>query len=236
MRYAGTVPFVGRYWFPGVIGSNGTEIGSILESSHRLTLGISELLLNLGPGLQVGAAGFVLVAIFAALLCKGHSTLPVRLRFSSAGSIGEISAEDDRRTVLFVWMMICLMPLVSLAHNGLLGPVYFFFHGSQTSPEVFSATDRLCLALALFALVLVAVGRDKWTAVRESLRLPPLRYVGIAALIPVGLASVPSFIRYFLAVQHWAESGIGQYMRPSRGDYFAAPHGYLYWIFRAGAR
>jgi membrane protease YdiL (CAAX protease family) len=226
-----TIPIVGLHWFPQMLAPDSAAIGSILEASRPPHVSIPQSLSSLGPGLQTGVAGFVLVAIFAVLLWKGHSTLPVRLRFSSAGSIGEISAEDDRRTVLFVWMMICLMPLVSLAHNRLLGPVYFLFHGSQTSPGVFSAADKLCLALALFALVFVAAGRDRWTAVRESLRLPPLRYVGIAALIPMGLASVPSFIRYFLAVQHWAESGIGRYMRPSLGDYFAVPHGYLYWYF-----
>ena len=226
-----TIPFVGFHWFPRVLGPASAEIESILDASNPTHLAIPQLLSSLGPGLQIGVAGFALVAIFAALLWKGQSALPIRLRFSSAGSIGEISAEDDRRTALFVWMMICFMPLEILAHNGLLGPVSLFFRRFHAPPQVFDAADKLCLALALFALVFVAVGRDRWTALGDSFRLPPLRYVGIAALIPIGLASIPSFILYFLALQHWTGSGIGSYARPTLGNYFAAPHGYLYWYF-----
>ena len=226
-----TIPVVGAYWFPQVLVPESAARESILDASNPTRLPIAQVLLSLGPGLEIGMAGFALVAIFAILLWKGHSTLPIPLRFSAVGSIGEISAGDDRRTALFVWMMICLMPLASVAQNGLLAPLFSIFHGFHTSLQVFNAADKLCLALALFALVFVATGGDLWAGLGGAFRLPPLRYLGIAALIPVGLASIPPFIFYFVTLQHWAGSGIGNYMKPTLGDYFAAPQGYLYWYF-----
>jgi len=188
-------------------------------------------LLNLGPGLQIGVAGFALVATFALLLWRGRTTLPIRLRFSSAGFVDEIPFEENRRTALFVWMMICLIPLTNLAGTAIAGSFYYFVPGLRKLPEAVNGLGTVCFALAQFALVLFAMGRDRWKALRESFHLPPLRYVGIAALIPLGLASIPSLARYFLAVQHWAQSGIGSYMKPTLGDYFKAPEVHLYWYF-----
>ena len=224
------VPAAGFIWFADVLLHNGGVVESVIDANNRFGATIPQLLRNLGPGLPIAAAGFVLVAIFGALLRTGRSALPLRLRFSGpffTGSTGDDLAADDQRTGLFIWTMICLVPLANLLQSVLLG-LFSLIPPFVASVEALRWTDRILGALSLLALVVVAMGKDRVTALRHSLRAGLPEYVGIGMLIPVGLACAWPLLRFFLDVNHRMVGFGGD--SPKLGDYVNLPSPILLWL------
>ncbi len=224
------IPLVGVLWFWNVLDLGGGVIHSVMEQRDPYRQAVPMLWSNLGPGIQIATAGFCLAGIFALLLFLGRTTLPVRLRFSSAVSSGRESAEDDRRTALFVWMMLCLPPLGLLVEGALNLAQYELLSKFESSRPGFTiAMDDVIAAAWLFPLVLLAMGRGRREALRSALRLPSPKYLGIAALIPAALACLRPLVSYLWARNQWGLNDIGRYAPPNAAQYFVLPEAALLW-------
>jgi membrane protease YdiL (CAAX protease family) len=225
------IPIAGFYRFRDALGLNGRVVfHSVNDPSGGYGQMISLLLKNLGPGFQIGAAGFALVAAFAILVAFRRTTLPVRLRFSSVLSATGESAEGDRRTAVFIWIMICMLPFANLLGNWCVLGVFRILKRLQTAPEISVAWSEIAGPLILFLVIAIAMGSQRMDALRGLLHLPPLKYVGVAALIPLTQGCAAPLIRYFLARNDWGEHGLGRYMAPRLGDYLAQPSLFLLWL------
>jgi uncharacterized protein len=225
------IPIVSFHWFRDAVGLYEHALfHSVNDPSSGYGQTILLLLKNLGAGFQVAAAGFVLIAIFAILLSFGRTTLPIRLRFSSVIPARGESTEDDRRTAIFVWIMICLTLVASRVRTWCVFGLATILDRLHAPIGVLSAASEIGGALILFLLVAIAMGKDRKDALRGMLRLPPLKYVGVAALIPVAQGCVTPLVRYFVARNDWAEYGLGRYIAPRLGNYLAPPQAFLLWL------
>jgi len=225
------IAMVGSYWFQNVVGlDEGVVVRSVIDLTEGHGQKVPLLVKNLGPGFQIGAAGFASAGIFAALLFLGRTTLPVRLRFSPGFAAGTEPPEGDRPTALFVWMMLCLTPLGLLVEQALNLAQYGLFSKFESShPGFLIAPVVVISAVWLFPLILLAMGRDRREALRSALRFPSLKYLGIAALIPAALACVSPLVSYLLARNQWGLQGIGRYAPPRAAGYFVLPEAILFW-------
>lgn len=226
------IPIVGFYSFRDALDLYASVLfHSVNDPDKGYGHAIGLLLSNLGPGFRIAAAGFVLVAIFAILLFWGRTSLPIRVRFSVTLAAGDESPEDGHRTALFIWTMICLVPLIGLLNLGLgIGLRRLLISKPGLSPELLNSADNIVEALFLFSLIVLALGKDRKVALRNVLRLPRLTYMGIAVLIPVAQGCAWPLIQYFLARNDWVEHGLGRYMVPRLGDYLTLPHPFLLWV------
>lgn len=223
------IPLAGFIWFPQVLFAADPGAGSIFDTSSRSGVVIVQALWSLGPGPPIAVLGFGLVAIFAVLLRSGRTTLPVRLRFSRAGSTGEVSPSEDRRTAIFVWMMVCLVPLVGFLTVGLVFVADWMIPGFDWArPGFSSGIEQVIDAASLLPLVVIALGAERIKVLRNSIRLPPPEYVGIAVLIPAALACVWPMARFFLDVNHYFVGLGGD--QPKLGVYIAGPDPSLLWF------
>lgn len=224
------IPLVGFVWFSDVLDFGGDTIHSIIEQPDPHRRAIPMLLANLGPGLQIATAGFVLVGIFAVLLYRGRATLPIRLRFSFPFSTADTPPEDDRRTAIFIWMMVCLIILSNILGGAIGFGLYRLVPRFEFSRVFRFSADQVVAALSLFLLLVLALGKDRKAALRLALRLPSFNYVVIGALIPLAVASVWPLASYFLAMNHWAAYEYGSYGSPSLRDFFSVPSAASLWL------
>ena len=224
------IPLVGFVWFSDVLDFGGDTIHSIIEQPDPHRRAIPMLLANLGPGLQVATAGFVLVGIFAVLLYRGRATLPIRLRFSSPFGTADTAAEDDRRTAVFIWMMVCLVIVASIVGGAIGFGLYRLVPRLESSRAFSFSLDQVVAALTLFLLVVLALGKDRKTTLRLALRLPSFDYVIIGVVIPLAVASVWPLGSYSLAINHWAAYEFGSSSSPNLRDYFSAPSAASLWL------
>ncbi|HEX4076560.1 MAG TPA: CPBP family intramembrane glutamic endopeptidase [Candidatus Acidoferrales bacterium] len=222
------IPVVGLIWFSQLLLSSDPAAESILEANHGAVATILQVPGDLGPGLQIAALGFILMVIFTWLVGSGRTTQPLRLRFSSSPFTVGASIEDDHRTGMFIWMMICFVPLANLLQS-VLFVLLTPFGSFVASISALRWTDRIFGALSQLALVVLALGRDRVTALNRSILLGPPEYTGIGALIPAGLACAWPLVRLFLDVNHYLVGFGGD--RPKLGEYAAAPSASLLWFF-----
>jgi membrane protease YdiL (CAAX protease family) len=153
------------------------------------------------------------------------------LRFPFGGTAANLPAEEDRRTAIFVWMMICLVPLVNVLNLGLVFAVYRLSWRAQASNGALHfSVNHIIDALSLFPLVVLALGKDRRAALKGVVRSASPKYFAIAALIPVAIASALPLGLYFVEVNHSAVYGLGQYISPKLSDYIGAPSAALLWF------
>jgi membrane protease YdiL (CAAX protease family) len=225
------IPILGFVWFPEEVGLGDIGFRSVIDPSSQLPQAIPLLLRNLGPGFQIAVTGFILVAIFTALFVWGRATLPIRLRFSSGWTAADLSPEENHRTAVFVWMMICLIPLVNLLNLVLaLGRYRLMSAIEVTNAASNFFVNQIIDALSLFPLVVLALGKDRKTKLRNICRSAAPNYFAVAALIPLAIASVWPLALYFLAMNHWMVYASGEYSSPKLGDYFGVPSAALLWL------
>jgi CAAX protease family protein len=222
------IPIVGAIWFREEVG---LVYQSVNDTGNRLPQAILTVLRSLGPGLQIAATGFILVAIFTAFFSMGRATQPIRLRFPFGGTAANLPAEEDRRTAIFVWMMICLVPLVNVLNLGLVFTVYRLSWKAQASNGALHfSVNHIIDALSLLPLVVLALGKDRRAALKGVVRSASPKYFAIAALIPIAIASALPLGLYFVEVNHSAVYGLGQYISPKLSDYIGAPSAALLWF------
>jgi len=222
------IPIVGAIWFPEEVG---LFYQSVNDTGNRLPQAILTVLRSLGPGLQIAATGFILVAIFTALFSRGRATLPIRLRFPFGGTAANLPAEEGRRTAIFVWMMICLVPLVNVLNLGLVFSVYRLSWRVQASNGALHfSVNHIIDALSLFPLVVLALGKDRRATLKGVVRSASPKYFAIAAFIPIAIASALPLGLYFVEMNHSAVYGSGQYISPKLSDYLGVPSAALLWF------
>jgi membrane protease YdiL (CAAX protease family) len=224
------IPIVAFFWFrddtePANFGSQS------LNSPHLWNPGvILRLTSNLGPGFQFAAGGFVLIAMFAALFIWNRVTLPVRLIDSPALPTADLSEWDHRRTMMFVWMMISLVPLALLMGGAIiLGTFSVFSKAVISNAAWINWIEGIGSALPLLVLVLLALGRARKETLRQSFHLPPIRYLGLAISFPAAIASVWPVISYLHDRIQWATYDLGRFGVPHLGSYFAFPRALSLW-------
>lgn len=107
-----SVAGVGFYAFRGLLDPRGRGQHSVVDRDSCTAHDLLRLATNLGTAGQFAEAGLALVAIFLGLLLGRYTSLPVRLKATSNPALDDVSsAEEHRRTMLFVWMMIGLVVL-----------------------------------------------------------------------------------------------------------------------------
>ncbi len=187
-----------------------------------------KLISNLGPASKFAACSFALVAIFAALLIWGRAALPVRLHVSPIG----IPEDNNRAVMQFVWIMICLPPLVRILEGLLLLPLVLAPSVSAGHLPVWvTPVSNTVSALLLLLLVLLASGHCWRETLQRSFHMPPMKDLGLGALIPAALALLwPLFWlvhdRILWSAHHW-----GSRPEPLPASYFAIPAAASLWYF-----
>lgn len=179
------------------------------------------LVTGFNMGFWTAVIGLVLVAVVFVLRRMGHATLPMRLdALSSRPLESETEVSSQRRTMRFVWIMISLTVVAS---GLLVFPVFVLLLWLRSShPNAFAA--EALDAAALFVLILLALIPSVKTTLRDSFRLPPPGYWGLAILVPVILAGLWPAVLYVYERVHWAAFESQQiYGPPDAAAYFAFP-------------
>jgi len=215
------IPAVGLIRYSDNLGLENIVLDSVFRTGGDYWRAIPQLLVNLGPGLQYAATGFLLVTVFTFLVSRGQATLPVSLAADSLrGTSGDFE-EGDRRTARFVWMMVGLVPLAAIL-IGIEVIIVFLLDWLQHVNLTF-AVESIGSALPIFLLVLLALGKDRRAVLHQLLRRFEMRYVGLSILIPAAIASVWPGISYLRERIDWAQEGLGRYGFPPLERYFALP-------------
>jgi len=179
--------------------------------------------LNLGTGLQFASAGLILVTIFSVLVLWGRATAPIRVGASSEAisvSPNESSEREHRRTMIFVWAMICLVPLTWVGQG-----LFFLSIWNHTLLRYLDKTtttwaSESVSAIFLLLFVLLAMGEDGRKDVPRNLRLAPIKYILLAALFPIAVASLWPLLNYAHDRILWASYQWGKFASPSVSTYF----------------
>lgn len=222
------IPIVGAVRFPEEVG---LFYQSVNETNNRMPQAILTVLRSLGPGLQIAATGCILIVIFTVLFSWGRATLPIRLRFPFGGTAADLPPEEERRTAVFVWMMICLVPLVNVLNLGLVFSIdWLSWRVPASNGALHFSVNHIIDALALFPLVVLALGKDRRAALKGVVRSASPKYFAIAALIPIAIASALPLGLYFVEMNHSAVYGVGQYISPKLSDYLGVPSAALLWF------
>lgn len=189
---------------------------------------VVQLTANLSVGWRFANVGLVLVAIFLILFVLQRSSLPMSVRATSNHPLASPPGDQHRRTMLFVWAMICLVALPDILSIAILLGV------RQTRYAALAGTTSLTtlvFALPLLAFVLLAVGKEGRKLVGKSLRLPHIRYVALAAFVPAAVGFAWPTLTFAYARVHWTtyERSRG-YPAPDAGDYFRLPGFSSLWL------
>jgi membrane protease YdiL (CAAX protease family) len=191
------------------------------SASHTGWRAFVETAVNLGPGIQFASAGLVLVAIFFVLLLRGSATAPIGLADTSP-SFQAGSENDHHRTMIFVWSMICLLPLTELVDYAFMLAVWGHSLLRYLDVQPTAWVTTLVAALSLLSLVLLAMGKDGRKSLRRSLRLSEIKYPLLAIFFPAAIASVWPLLNYVHDRILWASYQWGRFEPPTLSAYFGA--------------
>lgn len=157
------------------------------------------LAVNRSVGFQFNSVGFIFVPAFFVLYSWGRATLPIQLP-AQAISDASIPEDENRRTILFVWMTMAMvfitgLPEPALEVFGSSGIIRF----AQLHPDWFYCLRQLFHALLLLAYVRVTLGNGGRKLIPTMLRMPRAIYLAASLLIPAAIAYVGSVASYFHA-------------------------------------
>jgi membrane protease YdiL (CAAX protease family) len=227
-----TMATLGASWFGGP-GGQISVIATATDTAYFLHLEVlKSFAMDFGLGFQCAFLGLVLVGVFFVMLRTGGATLPLRLSTGSARPPGgELHDHEQRRTMLFVWIMISLVRLaifligLPIAAAFMLPTMAF----SSSHLDYVGWADRLIGVFSLFLLILVVIGTDGRKVLRANIRLPQVQYIGISILIPATLAAVWPLACYVWDRIQWAASASGSYA-PQPATYFEFPISSELWL------
>lgn len=112
------VRVVGFYAFRSLLDPQGLGQHSVVDPDAGNAHDLLHLAANLGTGIQFAGVGLLLVAVFLRLLLGRYTSGPVRLKATSNAASDDVSsAEEHRRMMLSVWMMIGLVVLSDFPHD-----------------------------------------------------------------------------------------------------------------------
>jgi membrane protease YdiL (CAAX protease family) len=222
---------VAFFWFRN-IGEPAYFVSQLPGRSHLWDPHIFlALAVNLGTGFQLASLGFILVAAFFILYSWGRATLPIHL---PSESISDASSPEDehRRSMRFVWMMIAIVFLAWVPTVALATVVEGLFpHFRWPRPSSIFWLDRLVDTFSLLVFVVLVVGKRARKMIPAMLRIPRIKYLTIAIVIPVAIAYVGPLASYLHSRILWTVHFWGKYDPPLPGAYFRLPNVHSLWYF-----
>ena len=156
------------------------------------------LLWKLGPGFHCAIVGLVLVAVFTFRVALGSASLPLRL------PQGVASASDGalswRSLQILLWILVVWQPLVWCAAFVLFLSMHLqAANGLLRHEWLFSA-----IPFGIFVgLTVWMTGKEAWTALRRSVRLPLPESFLLAIVFPFVTVFLGSLIYYLLERARW---------------------------------
>lgn len=188
-----TMATLGASWFAGPDGQI-SVIARATDIAYFWHLDVlKSFAMDFGLGFQCAFLGLVLVAVFFVMLRTGRATLPLRLSTGNARPLGgELDDQEQRRTMLFVWMMIPLVRLATLLMGLPISAAFMIPAMDFLSSHLnyVGWADRLIDVFSLFLLILLAIGTDGRKALRASIRFTQVKYLGMSILISATLAAI----------------------------------------------
>jgi membrane protease YdiL (CAAX protease family) len=178
---------------------------------------------QLGPGLHFGILGLLLVSIFLSRMAFGIASLPISLSDSPVPSSD--SQDQWTRIWLFVLFSItCVFLANVIAGLPFLGLYYLLTLGRASGPVswIFWFEGPIAGVLVVCAAAW-AVGNDRWKSLRQFLRLPQIKYLGLGLVLPVGIWACFPMAAYLHDRVVWAEEGFGKVAPPWLSSYFEIP-------------
>jgi membrane protease YdiL (CAAX protease family) len=187
------------------------------------------LAVNLSTGFQFASIGFVLTTVFFVLLMWGRATLPFHLP-AAALSNADTAEDEHRRTMFFVWLMIGTVFLTAVPGYAVdaLG-ILAFPSLIRRGPSAINWLGQVSFALSLLVFVVLALGKVGRKMIPAMFRIPRVKYLAVAVLVPALVANLWPLISYVYARIHWGAHGWGKYATPSLDNYFGLPEVATIW-------
>jgi len=182
---------------------NRPSSSSVLESTgsvlvHKIHWAQS-MLGKLPPGVQFSLTGLLLIAIFTSRLAFGIATLPLAL--SGRHALQAEDSESWRRLQFLIWFLvgIVFLPIVLLSFLTLGVPLLLTSRlPSFVQSDLFPRLSVIPETIVALGIALYIMGREGREAVRNSIRLPELRWPLLALVFPIGIDLFISSGQYIL--------------------------------------
>jgi membrane protease YdiL (CAAX protease family) len=217
---------------------NAPSSSSVLESTSSVLVNrihwAQSMLGKLPPGVQFSLTGLLLIAIFTSRLAFGIATLPLALSGSHV-----LQAEDSeswRRLQFLIWFLvgIAFLPVVLLSFLTMGVPFLLTSRlPSFVQSDLFPRLSAIPETVVILGIALCIMGREGREVVRNSIRLPDLRWPLLALAFPIGIDLFISTGQYILDRVQWAANDFGKFAPPQFGSYFNAPDIWLLLLFFA---
>jgi membrane protease YdiL (CAAX protease family) len=209
---------------------------SVLESTgsavaHRINWA-QIMLWKLPQGFQFSLTGLLLIAIFTSRLAFGIATLPLAL----PGRHG-LQSDDFgswRRLLLLIWFLVGIVFLPVALLSFITTGVPFLLTSrlpSYVQSDWFSRLSPIIGGMVILGIALCIAGRDGRQAVRNSIRLPGLKWPLLALAFPIAVDVVISTGQYVLDRSQWAVHEFGKFAPPQFQSYFDVPSIWLLLLF-----
>jgi membrane protease YdiL (CAAX protease family) len=219
------ITMVGLSWFGGPEGQV-----SILEKATdnaypwRLDI-FKDVAMGLGPGYWIAAFGLALVAVFFVLLYLELATLPISLPAVDVPFRSDpVEDDDQRRTMLFVWMVISLIPLVSFVASipaTIVSVASMKLLTSHVAGMVWA--NRLAFNGTFFLLISWGMGTNRKQTLRRCFHFASIKLLGISILIPAAISAIWPMGHYIYDRIYWAAYAFGMQDAPQLASYLTFP-------------
>jgi len=192
---------------------------------------LTSMAVSLGTGFQFTSIGFILIAAFFVLYSWGRATLPIHLPPESI-SDAYSSQDEQRRTMLFVWISIAMSFLLQVPSIALLiFSDWILPHASWLYGTWSWWLTRFIGAGAQLVFVLLAIGKSGSKMIPAMLRIPRAKYLAVALLLPAAIANIGALASYLRARVLWGIHGWGLHLPPFLRTFFELPSVNSIWYF-----
>jgi membrane protease YdiL (CAAX protease family) len=194
----------------GAVVMNAPRVASVLEPrasrTWRAASQIPQLFWESGPGLHFALAGIALMGLGAWRLRRGLTDLPVRYALAEASRGPESEGQDEiKRELGYCWIVMGLPLAYGLLAGLLMLGVYFALRSAPVL--VLNAIGPMQRALGSGLPTIAAVwalGREQRPVLLRMLRLPPVRDLALAVILPLLTAFLPLLLLFAEARIVWA--------------------------------
>lgn len=209
---------------------------SVLEgtsslAAHKISWALS-LPWKLLPGFHFCLLGLLLIAIYTSRVAFGIAALPLSLPGTAASAAVDFTSW--KRIQLLIWMLVGPLFLVSSL-------LLFFVVGipsilSSNLPTYsqniwFTRFSPVLWAIVEFAFILWIAGTEGRQVMRETIRIPELKYACLAMAFPIGIVVLLSTGQYLFDRAEWVTHNLGTIDPPQFGSYFTMPNPWLLLLF-----
>jgi membrane protease YdiL (CAAX protease family) len=208
---------------------------SILESTGSAVINRihwAQPMLWKSQACQFILTGLLLIAIFTSRLAFGIATLPLALP-------GRPALESEglgswRRLRLLLWFLVSFAFLPgALAAFVIIGVPSILSSRlpSFLQSDWFRRLSPIMEVAVVLGITLCIIGREGRQTVRNSIRLPDLRWPLVALAFPIGVDVFISSGQYLVDRAQWAARDFGKFEPPQFGSYLNVPHVWFLFLF-----